>query len=192
MNSHEEVKNRIRAGIDRRNDEFLENYFKRKTQEYETSTLNRQQFTSALEELRVRLNEDDINILFRTMDLNSDGVLDQEEFIKAVRFPSTLEQFISTLPIIQIFTDAMSEETDQESRLRQFSRISEKQVEDICKVIMPFLEKLIKDAVKETKVSFEAMESSASNTKFMVPDEMPSGTVEDFHRGLPARIGKKV
>ena len=191
--SHSEtdkVRNRIHAGLNRRNDEFLQEYFDRKVGEYGTSTLNRQQFTSALEELGVRMNEDDVSIVFRTADLNSDGVLHLEEFKKAVRFPSTIEQFISTLPITQVFADAMPDETDTESRLRRFSRISEKQVDEICEVIMPFLGKMIKEAVKETQVSFAAMDkSSASNIKFTLPDEMPSGTVGDFHRGLTARIG---
>ena len=192
--SHSEtdkVRNRIHAGLNRRNDEFLQEYFDRKVGEYGTSTLNRQQFTSALEELGVRMNEDDVSIVFRTADLNSDGVLNLEEFKKAVRFPSTIEQFISTLPITQVFADAMPDETDTESRLRRFSRISEKQVDEICEVIMPFLGKMIKEAVKETQVSFAAMDkSSASNIKFTLPDEMPSGTIGDFHRGLTARIGK--
>ena len=72
---------------------FLRKYFEEKTQG--TASLTTELFTSALKELGVRLNEDDVSIIFRTMDLNSDGVLDLEEFKKAVRFPSTMEQFIS-------------------------------------------------------------------------------------------------
>jgi hypothetical protein len=125
------------------------------------------------------------------MDVNDDGVMDLEEFKRALRFPSSTQQLISTLPILQIFADAMPEKMGNVC-LRQFGQISPKQIEDICKEAMPFVEKVLKDAVGKVRESFEVMDKSQagnSASKFEVPPEMSAGTIEDFYGGLTGRIG---
>ena len=185
------ARNRIQLGMHRRDDEFLMNFFQHKVKNSGTSVLSNEQFTSALDELGLRLKEDEIQSMFRFMDVNSDGVLDLEEFTRAVRFPSAIEQLISTLPITQVFTDAVLAMTGID-HLRQFSHITPKQIEDICTVVIPFVKKLLEDSAKKTRELFEAMdksEASSSAKKFEVPPEMSAGTVDDFHKGLAGRIG---
>jgi hypothetical protein len=125
------------------------------------------------------------------MDVNNDGSLDLEEFKKAVRFPSTVQQLVMALPISQIFADAMPDEMGID-RLRQFGQLTPKQIEDICLESIPYVQSVIQDAVKNIRVSFEAMDSSEASkgtSKFEVPPEMSAGTVGDFHGGLAERIG---
>ena len=184
------VRNRIRAGISRQDDSFLETFFQEKTGN--SGNLSKQQFNSALVELGIRLKEDEIDVIFRTVDVNKDGVMDLEEFKKAVRFPTPIQQLISTLPITQIFADAMPDMMGNEC-LRQFGQVTPEQIEDICKEALPFLKTILTDAVTKVRVSLETMdkvEASRGASKFEVPPEMSAGSVEDFHGGLTGRIGK--
>jgi Ca2+-binding EF-hand superfamily protein len=104
-----EVRNpsQVQAGINRRNDGYIRDFFQRTAASYGTSTLTNEQFVSALDELGVFLNEDEIKIFFHTMDGNCDGVIDCEEFRRALLYPSNIEQLFSTLSISQIVSDAM-------------------------------------------------------------------------------------
>ena len=188
----ESIRLHIQAGINRRDENFLRKYFEEKTQG--TASLTTELFTSALKELGVRLTEEEIQVLFRTMDVDNNGVLDLDEFKRAVQFPSTTEQLISTLPITQIFSDAVLAITGAD-HLRQLSQITPEQVEDICNEAIPFLKTVLRNAVEKTAASFKAMDESNANqsastgVKFEVPSEMSSGSVHDFHLGLTGRVG---
>ena len=185
------VRNQIQAGINRRDDEFLQAFFERKTNASGTASLNNQQFITALDELGIRKTDDDIQVIFRTMDVNNDGVMDLEEFKKAVRFPSTIEQLMNTLPIHQLFSDAMPEELGSDC-IQQFGQLSPIQIKVICQEIVPFMEKILQDTVDKTRASVEASkisEVNKSGSKFEVTPEMSAGTIGDFHGGLSGRIG---
>jgi Ca2+-binding EF-hand superfamily protein len=71
-----------KSGIrsNRRDDEFLRSFFQSKVENTGSSSLNSQQFTSALEEIGIFMQADDVEVLFRTMDVNNDGAMDLEEF----------------------------------------------------------------------------------------------------------------
>jgi hypothetical protein len=117
--------------------------------------------------------------------------MDLEEFKKAVRFPSSIEQLVTTLPLSQIFADAMPDEMGTD-RLRQFGKLTQKQIEDICLESIPYVRNVIQDAVENIRASFEAMDKSEATkgaSKFEVPPEMSAGTVGNFHGGLAERIG---
>jgi hypothetical protein len=185
------LSDKIQAGIYRRDDEFIRKFFLSKTASSKTSELSNQQFTSALEELGLCLQEEEIKVIFCTMDVNNNGVMDLEEFKKAVRFPSPIEQVISALPIAQVFSDAMPDAIGID-RLRQFCQLTPKQIEDICLAAMPFVKNIIQDAVTKLNASFEVTDKSKDGQgarKFEVPPEMSAGTVGDFHGGLAGRIG---
>jgi Ca2+-binding EF-hand superfamily protein len=189
----EKIRNQIQAGINRRDDAFLGMFFQSKAtvSSSGTSELTDQQFTSSLEELGLYWKEEEVNIIFRTLDVNHDGVMDLEEFKKAVRLPSKIEQFVSGLSIWRVFADAMPGDKGVD-RLRQFGELTAEQVENICLIAMPFVRSIIQDAAKKLKASFEAMDAHESNQiakKFEVPPEMSAGTVHDFHFGLAGRIG---
>ena len=191
----EKIRIQIQSGINRRDDEFLRKYFEEKTMSSGTASLTSQEFTSVLKELGILLTKEEIAVLFRTMDVDKNGVLDLDEFKRAVRFPSTMEQLISTLPITQVFADAVLAVTGGD-HLRQFGQITPENIEDICNEAMPFLKIIMLDAVNKTEASFKTMDESKANqsassgVKFEVPPEMSAGTVGDFHGGLTGRIGK--
>jgi hypothetical protein len=189
----DKIRIQIQAGINRRDDEFLRIFFEEKTKS--SGSLTSQEFTSVLKELGILLTKEEIAVLFRTMDVDKNGVLDLDEFKRAVRFPSTMEQLISTLPITQVFADAVLAMTGGD-HLRQFGQITPDKIEDICNEAMPFLKFIMLDAVKKTEASFKTMDESKANqsassgVKFEVPPEMSAGTVGDFHGGLTGRIGE--
>jgi hypothetical protein len=187
----EKIRNQIQAGINRRDDGFLQDFFQHKIVNSGNAALNRRQLICALDELGIHLKEGDAKVMFRSLDVKNDGIMDLPQFKRAVQFPSTIEQLISTLPIPQIFADAMplEEGTDH---LRQFGQISPKQIKDICKLAMPFIENILNDAVKKIRASFAALDKSVENrvaVKFEVPPEMSAGTVGNFLDGLTGRIG---
>jgi hypothetical protein len=192
VENEENLSAKIQAGINRRDDEFLAKFFRNKTSSSSgSSELTNQQFSSALEELGLCLQEDEIKVIFCTMDMNNDGVMDLEEFKKAVRFPSPMERVISALPIAQVFADAMPAAIGVD-RLWQVGQLTPKRIEDICLAAMPFVKKIIQDAVTTLNASFDVKKKSEdgqSAKKFEVPPEMSAGTVEDFHGGLAGRIG---
>ena len=186
------VSGRIQSGINRRNDEFISKFYDRKLLHFGTSGLTNQQFASVLKEIGIVMNEDDVKTLFHTVDVNNDGVMNLEEFKRAVRFPSTMESFFCTLPIIQIFADAMPGEMGNDLRLRQFGLLTPEHIDVVCRESMPFVIQVIKDAVEKVRTSFEAMdctEACQSASKFEVPAEMSAGTINDFFGGLDERIG---
>jgi hypothetical protein len=187
----ENLSDKIQSGINRRDDEFLRVFFQNKTASSGTSVLTNQQFTFALEELGINLQEEEIKVLFRMMDVNNDGGMDLDEFKRAVRFPSQIEQLIGTLPIPQVFSDAITEAIGMNS-LRQFGQLTPKQIEDVCLAAMPFVTNIIRDAVAKINESFSEKDKSKDcqgARKFEVPPEMSAGTVADFHGGLAERIG---
>jgi hypothetical protein len=189
-----QVRNQIQAGKNRRDDSFLASFYQSKITSFGTSALDQQQFTSVLEELGIHLKDEEIEILFRSMDANNDGVMNLEEFKRAVQSPSTIEQLIYTLPISQIFADAMPDMKGTD-RLRLFGQLTPEQIDGIIQAAIPYLKSTFEDAVDKVKISEEAKEKSKINQitgKFEVPPEMSAGTVEDFHGGLPARIGMPV
>ena len=187
----EKIKIQIQKGMKRRDDNFLREYFQRKTKDSGTSALSMQQFTSTLEDLGIHLNEDEVKVIFRIMDVNDDGAMDLEEFTRAVRCPTTIEQLIGTLPLSQIFADALPPSTGGES-LRQFGQITPEQIKEICNEALPFVEKMLIGSVEKARIAVEAMDkfkSSNMASKYEVPPEMSAGTVNDFHSGLTGRIG---
>ncbi len=130
------------------------------------------------------------------MDVDNNWALDLEEFKRAVRAPSTIEQLFVTLPISQILADAMPDMTWSD-RLRQFGQKTPDEIEDICNEAMPFLKSIIRDTVKRIEVSVQTMDALKANqsartgVKFEVPPEMSAGSVGDYHDGLTGKIGKK-
>ena len=187
------VRNQIQAGINRRNDSFLVSFYQRKIAGFGTSALNQQQFSSVMEDLGIDLKEEEIDIFFRSMDANNDGFMDLEEFKRAVQSPSTIEQLIKTLPLSQIFADAMPA-IKGDDRLRLFCQLTAEQIEGIIQGAIPYIKTIFEDAVAKIKISEDAKDKSRANQgagKFEVPPEMSGGTIEDFYGGLSARIGMR-
>jgi hypothetical protein len=179
------IRNQIQAGIDRRDDEFLRHFFQSKT----TSVLSDEQLASALKELGVHLNEEEIKVL------HNDAVMDLEGFQKTVRFPSPIEQLLNAFQLSHIFSDAMSavlyEEGINRPGLRQASQLTPAQIEEMCLAAMPFVIKIIQDEVTKLKASFEVMDTAEVDrgaTKFEVLPDMRAGSDQDFHGGLSDRV----
>jgi hypothetical protein len=184
------IRFQIQAGADRRDDEFLRHHFQSKT----TSVFSYEQFGSSLEELGLHLKEEEMQVLFRTLDVNNDGVMDLEEFKKAVRFPSPIEQLLSAFPFSQIFADAMAAVLNEAGImhpcLREVSQLTQEQIKEMCLAAMPFVRNVIQDEVAKLKSSFEVMDKAEAirgATKFEVLPEMSSGSVQDFYGGLSGR-----
>ena len=187
--SKSKIKSQIDAGIKRQDLKVVEEAFHRF--EKDCQVITKQQYILLLEEFGLFKTVDDVEALFRSPGVIRDGGLVWEEFKSVALVPSTVEQMIKTLPLSQLIADAMLIEKGKDP-LRALSEISPEQVKDSCSVVMPYLEKVLDDAVRRLKVSFELMESLETGKgagKFEVPAEMSAGTVQDFFGGLHARIG---
>jgi hypothetical protein len=185
----ENIKDRIEAGIKRQDLKVMEEAFQRFAQKGQTIT--KQQYILLLEELGMYKAAEDIEGLFRSRDHGTKGGLDWEEFKSVMLIPSTVEQLITALPISRLIANAMPIEKGREP-LRALSTISPEQIKASCSVLVPYLQKILEDAVHKLKESFELMErmkTSMGAGKFEAPSEMSAGSVEDFFGGLAARIG---
>ena len=185
------VRNQITAGLQRRDDKYLNDFYQRWLLKSHTSGLKSREFSSALNELGVILDDAECQVLFKTMNVKDDGFMDFDGFKRAVHIQSPIEQLIRTLPVTEIIADAMRRDKARDL-LRCFSETSTDQIKEICIVLVPFLESVLLDTVEKLKLSFGVLDKSKSSkgaAKFEVPQAMSAGTVEDFFGGLASRIG---
>ena len=181
--------NRIETGIKRQDTAYVEETFKHFAKE--GKTLPKDQFIPLLEELGMLISADDVDGLFKSLDVNGDRGLDWDQFKTVVMVPSIVEQLIKTLPISQLIADALPIEEGRDP-LRVLSETSSEQIKCSCSVLMQYLETMLEDAVRKLKESVDCMDRMQTGTgakKFEVPVAMSAGMVKDFFGGLAERLG---
>ena len=189
----DKIKGQINAGKHRRDVLHLRQIFTRSAvMKGEVQVLTKERFPVVMEELGVPMDDGSTEDIFRSLDTNTDGVLDFDEFKHAVNTPSTIEQLISSLSISQLVADAIPKEKGKDE-MRIFSRMSTEQMKEMCRVLMPFLENTLVEAAADLKKAFEkidhAITAAQAASKYQVPPEMSAGKVDDFFDGLSARVG---
>jgi hypothetical protein len=108
-----DIWNQIEDGFKRRDDAFVKSVFER-YKESSSKMIPKGSFCAALRAASVTIKDSEAGDYFLSMDVNRDGEIDLQEFIRAVRMPSTVEQWASNLPLAQMISDAILERTDQE------------------------------------------------------------------------------
>jgi hypothetical protein len=117
----ETLRAQMHAGFQRRNEKFCQKIFdKHKSPDYDG--LSRASLGQALSDLGVRLNADELEELFYTQDLNSDGWISWSEFLMVISRPSKIEEWATMLPLAALLVDCMPSR-DEAELLRGLSKL---------------------------------------------------------------------
>jgi hypothetical protein len=86
------------AGFQRRNEQFLQGIFD-KHKSPNSAGLSKESLAQVLRDLGVCLSAEDVDELFYTQDLNSDGWISWPEFLMVISKPSKIENWATKLPL---------------------------------------------------------------------------------------------
>ncbi len=140
-------------------------------------------------------NVKEVEFIFNSLDINSDGKLDIGEFRAAVQSPSLLEEWARSLNVHQLVADAIPRK-EGETPLLTASSLSSEVITKIALGVADALQEILRAEVERLRVSFTRMEKQDVNNlalKFQSKaPKMNCGNSEDFHRGLTAHIGNRV
>ena len=133
-----------------------------------------------------------LDILFDSLDRNSDGRLDFAEFQSAVQASGPLDEWVRSLQLHQLVADAVPR-IEGEYPLLTASKLSKEAISKIALAIVPGLERILGEEVQRLRGSFDKM--GAEDVKHLgdkfqaTAPKMKCGTIEHFHRGVIAQIG---
>jgi hypothetical protein len=183
--SREQISKQVVEGFNRRNEEYVRNTFD-SLKHSDTGLIVGTSLKSALTEVGMNFNSTEIDEVF------SAG-LDFQDFSSLVSTPSPIEEWVRSLPLSQLVADAMpkSDCCRCKDQLRHLSRISEHQLKDVCDVIMKHLAMIFGEELATLRAAYAKLDSHAvaeHYVKFQIC-KMRVGNVDDFHKGLSARIG---
>ena len=188
--------------LDRQEDSLYRNVFDR-FKEMPSGTMKTDGLHQALHLLGVPVVRKRAEDLLVAMDLDENGVLDYEEFKRAVAQPLTqLEQWASMLPLAGLLASSLPISSGQgDQPLRDLSRLSEDQIGAAVEAFRGGLTRLLLDAKTKLRQMFEVADKKAFDaaqdlasgvsavSKFKT-FKMSTGKVADFHHGLSSRVGK--
>ena len=156
-------------------------------------------FSAAIDELKLILETEGRELLFNEADLDEDGGLDLKEFTRVVNEPSNLEQWTKTLPLAKLLAYCLPFEiravNSAADSLRVVSRLRKVDINKAAQLFGEGVARILEDRVKQLKACYDEMdrkaveESNETNKKFQT-FAMSAGKVEDFHKGLTERVGK--
>ncbi len=148
----------------------------------------------ALRDLGIQTTEEEASVLFETSDTDDNRGLTLQEFMKAIKYPSKVEQWADRLPLSKLLAHCLSFKESKDP-LREVSRLSSDELRASINAYGESVHKILADAFGELKVCYAEMDrmaaecASEAKSKFQT-FKMSSGSVEDFHRGLYGRVGK--
>ncbi len=114
------------------------------------------------------------------------------EFERAVKSSSPLEQLVKTIPLHQVIAAALPRSAEKDP-LKIFLALDRNQIELMSNAICDSLKDLLEKHVSELREGYlkqEAIDSSNAS-KFCI-STMATGSIDDFHKGLAGRVGKKL
>ena len=190
------VREHVALCSSRRDQAFINQVFDR----YATTTgvdlkrlIPKENLANALSEIDGWLRPtNEIETIFYEMDLNSDGGLDLEEFVRASQSLTELEQWLKQIPFYRLMNDAITalpRITDRSSRTAAFLTTNE--IENICSGAVDGLCKMLRTHCERLRSALESMDKRMETSfqeKFQIFD-WKCGNIDDFHEGLEKRIG---
>jgi hypothetical protein len=188
--------------LDRQEDSLYRNVFDR-FKDMPSGTLSTDGLRRAMQSLGMPVLRNGAEDLMAAMDLDENGVLDYEEFKRAVAQPLTqLEQWASMLPLAGLLASSLPISSGQgDQPLRDLSRLSEDQIDAAVDAFRSGLTRLLMDAIPKLRQMFKIADKNASDAARDLANgvssvsksktfKMSTGDVTDFHKGLSSRIGK--
>jgi hypothetical protein len=156
--------------------------------------LTKESTRNALHEIGVQPTAEEAAVLFETYDMDDNGGLDLQEFIKAIKYPGKVEQWANSLPLSKLLAHCLSFK-DSDDPLREVSRLSSDELCASVKAYGESLQTILAGALGELKKCYAEMDrmtaenANEASSKFQT-NKMNSGSVEDFHHGLLGRVGE--
>ncbi len=137
----------------------------------------------------------DAHAVFADMDVNSDGIVD-EEFRAVVGMTSSVESWAKRLPWWQAVADAMPKpNASRDDPLRVVAGLSDEQIDAVCRVVAEETATELRRQIKHLEWSFLQMDlaeqervAGGAGAKFQT-FKANAGTIENFYAGLGGRIG---
>ncbi len=184
----------MEAGFRRRRESFVKEIFE-KHMRAETGGISKEDLSSALRDLNIRVSSSEEKELFYTYDLNNDGCIDLGDFRLIVARVGKVEQWATGLPLAQLLADCMPSE-DEGDPIRGISRLLPAHIKAITECYSRGLAELLTEEADKLKQAHEEMDRKShaesqgpASSKFGVPREMSCGNISDFLSGLTGRIG---
>jgi hypothetical protein len=121
----DELRLQMKAGFQRRDETFAKEIFdkhKSAGESPDSGGLLKASLGQALSGLGITCASGDVDELFRTLDLNSDGWISWPEFRMIISKPNKIEQWATTLQLAAILADSMPSK-DEADPLQAFSEL---------------------------------------------------------------------
>ena len=172
---------------------FLEQVFHAHTDAVQRS-IPQENLYYALSDLGLKLNDEEIEALFKSVDLDENGWLDFEEFVLATRTKTKVELWLDHIPLSRILSFCISYE-DCEDPLRAVTKLK---ASEICAAVDVFSEgvkNLVMEYQSELKACYDDMDKKSSSVSSGISSKfqtfkMSCGQVDDFYCGLMGRVGE--
>ena len=159
-----------------------------------TNLITADSVRNVMRDIGVQMTADEAAVLFETFDTDENGGLDLQEFTKAIKHPSKVEQWANTLPLSKLLARCLSFK-ESDDPLREVSRLSSDELRALTKAFTEGLLTILSDSLSELKKCYTEMDrmtdlsANDASSKFQT-FKMSSGSVEDFHSGLHGRVGE--
>jgi hypothetical protein len=125
----ETLRSQMHAGFQRSNAQFVQETFNRHTSS-DSPGLSKASLAQALSDLGVRLSAAEIDELFYTQDLNSNGWISLPEFLMVTSKPGKIESWATTLPLAALLANCMPSK-DEVDPLLGISKLREADMQAI-------------------------------------------------------------
>ena len=192
------IQEQVEAGFRRRDPEHIRKVFDAHAEG--RPFLDTKNLLFALKEFDSAANvtAEDVNnaeFLFKSLDRNHDGIIDYDEFVRAVQTPFPVEEWARRLPLAQLLVDALPRREGCD-RLRAVGRLSAEEIAAVTAGFAHGLRRILEEHVAQLKRSFASLDEAAEKEdnpqacKFRadVP-KLRCGRIDDYHKGVLARIG---
>jgi hypothetical protein len=125
----ETLRSQMHAGFQRRNAQFVQEIFDKHASS-DSPGLSKASLAQALSDLGVCLSAAEVDELFKTQDLKSDGCISLPEFLTVTSKPGKIEGWATTLPLAALLADCMPSK-DEADPLRGISKLREADMQAI-------------------------------------------------------------
>jgi len=171
-----------------------------------SNKVSKSRFRAALQEVGIVLTPGKETEMFREADIDEDGGLDRDEFVRAINVPSELEQLCTTLPLAKLLAACVeaalpsaalpSAATADRDPVSYVGDLSPQAIREVTADFSAALARLLPEWAGGLKEGYGRLDqlaadgSDGSGAKFQTI-KMSAGTSRNFHSGLADRVGEQ-